>query len=70
LSHSNPSDFNNNVNTLFKILSEWFKQNSLSLNFTKTQFTNFTTKINNQIEIVLIIIINVFLQLLTQNFSV
>ena len=39
------------LNTVFKILSAWFKQNLLSLNFTKTQFTNFTTKNNNQIEI-------------------
>ena len=34
-----------NYETVFKILSECFKQNLLSLNFTKTQFTNFTTKI-------------------------
>ena len=51
LSHSNPNDFNNNINTVFKILSDCFKQNLLSLNFTKTQFTDFTTKNNNQIEI-------------------
>ena len=24
LSHSNPTDFNNNINTVFKILSDWF----------------------------------------------
>jgi hypothetical protein len=40
-----------NINTVFKILNDWFKQNLLSLNFTKTQFTIFTTKNNNQIEI-------------------
>jgi len=51
LSHSNPTDFNNNINTVSKILNERFKQNLLSLNFTKTQFTNFTTKNNNQTEI-------------------
>ena len=51
LSHSNPTDFNNNINTVFKILNHWFKQNWLSLNFTKTQFTNFTTRNNNQVEI-------------------
>ena len=51
LSHSNPTDFNNDINTAFKILNDWFKQNLLSLNFTKTQFTNFTTKNNNEIEI-------------------
>jgi hypothetical protein len=28
-----------------------FQKNLLSLNFTKTQFTNLTTKNNNQIEI-------------------
>ena len=46
LHHSN-TDFNNNINTVFKILSDWFKLNLLSLNFTKTQFTNFRTKNNN-----------------------
>jgi hypothetical protein len=51
LSHSNPTDFSNNINTLFKILNDWFKQNLLSLNFTKTHFIKFTTKNNNQIEI-------------------
>jgi hypothetical protein len=51
LSHSNPTDFNNNINTVFKILSDWFNQNLLSLNLTKTQFTNFTIKNNNQTEI-------------------
>jgi len=49
LSHSNPTNFNNNFNTVFKICNDWFKQNLLSLNFTRTQFTNFTTKNNNQI---------------------
>jgi len=51
LSISDPTDFNNNINTVFKILNDWFKQNSLSLHFTKTQFINFTMKNNNQIEI-------------------
>jgi biopolymer transport protein ExbD len=37
--------------TIFKISSNWFKQNLFYVNFTKTQFTNFTTKNNNQIEI-------------------
>jgi len=36
LSHSDPTNYNNNKNTVFKILSEWFKQNLISLNFTKT----------------------------------
>ena len=50
LSHSNPTDYNNNINTVSKISSEWFKQNLISLNFTKAQFTNFTAKNNNQNE--------------------
>ena len=51
VSHSYLTDFNNNIITVFKILNDLFKQNILSLNFTKTQVTNFTTKNNNQIEI-------------------
>jgi hypothetical protein len=51
LFHSNPADLNININTLFKILNDWFQQNLLSLNFTKNKFTSFTTKNNNQIEI-------------------
>jgi len=50
LSHSYPTDFYNNMTMEFKILSDWFKQSFLSLNFSKTQFTNFTTK-NWRIEI-------------------
>ena len=51
MSHSNPTDLNNNIKSAFKILNNSFKQNLLSLNFTKTQFTNFTTNYNNQIEV-------------------
>jgi hypothetical protein len=51
LSNSNPYDFNNNTNTVFKVTCDWFKQNSLSLKFTKTHFTKFTSKNSNQIEI-------------------
>jgi hypothetical protein len=51
LSDSNLADFNNNINTVFKILNNWFKQNLLSSNFTKTQLVNFTTRNNNQIDI-------------------
>ncbi len=41
----------NTVNTIFKILNGWFRHNLLSLNLTKTQFTNFVTKTSNQIEV-------------------
>jgi len=49
LSHSNPTDFNKNINIVLKILSDWFKRNLLFLNFSKIQFTNFTTKNNYQL---------------------
>ena len=48
VSHSNLFDFKNDIKIIFTSLNEWFTQNLLSLNFTKTQFTNFTTKNNNQ----------------------
>jgi hypothetical protein len=44
LSHSNPTDFNNNINNVFKILCDRFKQNLFSLNLTKTHFMKFTNK--------------------------
>jgi len=45
LFHSNPTDCNNNINTVFNILSDSLKQHLLFLTCTKTHFTNFTTKI-------------------------
>ena len=53
VSHSNLSDFKNDIKIIFANVNEWFIQNLLSLNFTKTQFTNFTTKNNNQMEIII-----------------
>jgi len=51
ISHSNLFDFKNEIKTLFINLNEWFKNNLLSLNFSKTQLINFTTRNTNQIEI-------------------
>jgi hypothetical protein len=51
LSNSDPTHFNNNINNVFKIWCDWFKLNLLSLNFTRTHFTKFTNKNNNQTEI-------------------
>jgi len=70
VSHSNPTDFNNNINNVFKILKNWFKPNLLSLNFTKTQFTNFTTKNNNKHEINIHYNNKCIPTILIQNFSV
>jgi hypothetical protein len=50
LSYSNFSHFTNNINTTFKILNMCFTANFLSLNFSKTYFTYFTTKLNKFIE--------------------
>jgi hypothetical protein len=49
LFHSNPTGCNNIINSVFNILSDSLKQHLLSLTFTKTQFTTFTTKNNNRI---------------------
>jgi hypothetical protein len=46
LSHPNFNDFTNNINITFKIISDWFTASFLSLNFSKTHFTYFTTKFN------------------------
>ena len=51
ISHSALFDFKNKIKTIFNNLNEWFKNNLLSLNFSKTQFINFTTRKSNQIEI-------------------
>ena len=51
ISHSALFDFKNEIKTIFNNLNEWFKNNLLSLNFSKTQFVNFTTTKSNQIEI-------------------
>jgi hypothetical protein len=49
--HSNITDFNNNIHTVFEILHKWFKGNLLSLNFNQRHFTQFTTKRNNTIDL-------------------
>jgi hypothetical protein len=51
ISHSVFFNFKNEIKTIFNNLNQWFKNNLLSLNFSKTQFINFTTRKSNQIEI-------------------
>ena len=53
ISHSNLFDFKNEIKTIFTNLNEWFKNNLLSLNFSKMQFVNFTTRNTNQMEIII-----------------
>jgi hypothetical protein len=45
---SNPTDFINDVRTLFEYLNKWFTASStcISLNFDNTHFIQFTTKMD------------------------
>ena len=52
ISHSNPSDFKNKIQSIFTNLNEWFKNNLLLLNFSKAKFVHFTTRNTNQMEII------------------
>ena len=51
VSHSNPVEFCNTINTVFQTLSDWFRYNLLSLNLNKTHFIRFVTKNKSQTEI-------------------
>ena len=53
ISHSNLFDFRNKIQLIFTNLNEWFKNNLLSLNFSKTQLVHFTTRNTNQMEIII-----------------
>ena len=44
--HSNPIDFNKNINIVLTTLNKWLRANHLSLNFNKTNYVHFTTKRN------------------------
>ena len=51
VSHPNPTEFCNVINTVFQILSDFFQNNLLSLNLDKTHFIRFVTKNKNLIEL-------------------
>ena len=53
ISHPRSFKFKNEIKIIFNNLIEWFKNNLLSLNFSKTQFINFTNRKTNQIEIII-----------------
>jgi hypothetical protein len=42
VSNPNPTEFIKDINMTFKNINEWFETNSLSLNFDKTNFIQFT----------------------------
>jgi hypothetical protein len=49
--NSNPNDFKNGINTLFFSLNSWVETNLLSLNYSKTHYTKFMTKTNQDINL-------------------
>jgi hypothetical protein len=53
ISYSNLSDFRNKIQLIFTNLNEWFKNNLLSLNFSKTQLLHFTARNMNQMELII-----------------
>ena len=53
ISDSKLSDFKNKIKSIFNNLNECFKNNLVSLNFSKTQFVRFTTRHTNQMEIII-----------------
>jgi len=50
-SHSNFKGFEENMNTVFEILNNWFERNILSLKFEETHYTHFVTENNTPIYI-------------------
>jgi hypothetical protein len=53
ISHYNLFDYTNEIKTAFANLNEWFKNNLLSLNLSKTHIVNFTNKNTNQMELII-----------------
>jgi len=49
--HSNPTDFNKNIYTVFITLNKWLGPNQLSLNFNITNYIHFTTKRNMSVNL-------------------
>jgi len=47
--HPNPSEFEENFNKVFEKLITWFHINSLSLNLNKTNYMQFSSKINCEV---------------------
>jgi hypothetical protein len=45
--HPNPVDLNTNIRKFYEISNRWFNVNLLSLNFEKTQYIQFITKITH-----------------------
>ena len=44
ISHTNPEEFKNNINTVLIEAINWFQSNFLTLNCNKTHFLQFLTK--------------------------
>jgi hypothetical protein len=50
ITDSNPLEFRNNINEVFREINEWLHGNLLSLNYDKTYFLQFVTKTNQLID--------------------
>ena len=50
IKNSNPLEFRNNINEVFREINEWLHGNLLSLNYDKTYFLQFVTKTNQLID--------------------
>ena len=45
ITNHSPSQFKEDINNIIENINDWFRGNSLSLNFDKTYFLQFSTKI-------------------------
>ena len=54
ISHTNPEEFKNNINTVLIETINWFQGNFLTLNCGKTHCLQFLTKMHNEIKLQII----------------
>ena len=54
ISHTNPEEFKNKINTVLIEIINWFQSNFLILNCDKTHFLQFLTKKHNEIKMQII----------------
>ena len=51
VTHPNPTDFKNDISTVFEHINVWFKVNLITWNFDKKYNIQFTTKNNSFVDI-------------------
>lgn len=50
VTNPNPTDFKNDISTVFEHINVWFKVNLISWNFDKTYYIQLTTKNNSFVD--------------------